>query len=84
MGPLNKTKKVKIMEKCCSRVHHVEVDGEDYSYVVKHMVPDCNLTPLCQKRRALIEIAPKKYAKFYSDEDITPEMVKEFIKGGNT
>ncbi len=67
------------MDDSHSKLRHVEIDGVTYSYLLKNDLPGCNLTPYCDKKRALVELAPRRYAKLHSDEEITDEIVKEFI-----
>ena len=63
---------------CCNRVRHIKVGGVIYNYVLKCNLLECN-EAWCNTRRAIIEIAPHKYAQIYSDKEITEQEIESVV-----
>lgn len=64
---------------CCNRIRQIKVGGAIYNYVLKCNLIDCTEN-WCNKRRAIIEIAPHKFAQIHSDKDITEKDIENEIK----
>jgi hypothetical protein len=79
MGPLNKNKEGENMCESCNRIRTLDVDGTIYNYYISNSDPGC-IESWCQTRRAIIEIAPRRYAKLHSSTEITEKDIENEIK----